>query len=384
VVRTNGSERRNQTRGLGRVLLLVATIDVGVVACGRSNVWFRGDAYEGGGDEAGRGGSAGKGGLTTGGTGGLVSTGGSGGGGGSGNFGNGGTLSTGGFPVGGSGAFAGAAAAGPGPFACAGVKASCDSFTNFSTLATTTWGLGAFTGGVSVFGSGLMYTDGANVHVAGAVNDYGSGVILWFTNCADLSAYSGVSFTVSGYTTFTGSVEFMPLTNSDYPWQLRPQDQKGACTSDTPANPWGDCLAPSALVGLGSSSPQYVYWNAISGGYPVLWNQYTSPGELVGLEWHFPYDPSFGPYTVDMTLDDVSFIGGTGNDCGPGIGGTGGMGGIGGNGGVAGSAGWSGMPGGDGGMSGGAGSSGAGGSAGTGTTAGEGGVSSGGDGAGGV
>jgi hypothetical protein len=373
VVRTNGSRRRNQRRGLGQILLLVAAIDVGVVACGRSNVWFPGDAYEGGGDAAGRGGSAGKGGLTTGGTGGLVSTGGSAGAGGSGNFGNGGTLSTGGFPVGGSGAFAGAAGAGPGPFACAGVKASCDSFTNFSTLATTTWGLGAFTGGVSVFGSGLMHTDGANVHVAGTVSDYGSGLVLWFTSCADLSAYSGVSFTVSGTTTFT-YVEFMPLTNSDYPWQPRPQDQKGACTSGTPTFPWNDCIAPMAPVALGPS-PQYLYWHSITGGYPVPWNQYTSPLELVGLEWHFPYDPSYGPYTVDMTLDDVSFIGGTGNDCGPGIGGMGGMGGVGGVGGVAGSAGWSGMPGGEGGMSG---------EAGTGTTAGEGGVSAGGDGAGGA
>jgi hypothetical protein len=375
------------------VLLVVAAIDVGVVACGRSNVWFPGDAYEGGGDEAGRGGSAGKGGLATGGTGGSMNTGGTGGSGGSGNFGNGGTVSTGGSGIAGSAALAGAAGAapvGPGPFACVGVKASCDSFSNFSSVATTTWGFGSFSGGITVFGSGLMHTDGASIHVVGTVSDYGSGIVLWFTNCADLSNYSGVTFTVSG-STFTNSVEFMPLMNSDYPWQPRPEDQRGACTSENPGSPWTDCIEPLTTVALGPS-PQFAYWNSIMGGYPVSWNQYTGPLELVGLEWHFPYNAGYGPYMVDLTLDNVSFIGGTGNDCGPGIGGMGGMGGMGGagNGGVAGSAGWSGMPGGAGGMSGRAGSSGAGGTAGRGaagdggTTGGEGGVSAGGDGAGGA
>jgi hypothetical protein len=397
-------------------------VDVGLIACGRSNVWYPGDAFEGGGDEDATGGSSGKG-ANTGGKGGTFTfdTGGTGTGGtaGSGNVGNGGTLSTGGSTVGGTGGSSGSAGVpnmGPGPFECAYTEATCDSFTNFSTANATTFGSGTFTGGVSVVGDGLAYTDGANVHVTGAVRSYGSGIILWFTTCSDLSAFSGVTFTIEGGTGFGNTVEFMPLTNSDYPWQPRPEDKKGACTATDATNPFSECIAPVVKVGLGPM-PQYVFWNEVAGGYPIPWVSTFSPWELVGLEWHFPWDPSFGSYAVDMTLDNITFIGGVGNDCGPGpgVGGMGGMGGIAGFGGFGGAgfggvagtgmagngaggmpgSGAGGMPGGgfwgsgSGGVAGGAGSGGFGaagtsGSAGDGGTSTEGGASFGGDGFGGA
>ncbi len=380
VRKESSSGLRNGARGLGQVLLLVATVDVGLIACGRSNVWFPGDAYEGVGNDAGKGGSAGKGGLAAGGSGGSVTTGGTGGSvttGGSGGGGYGGTISSGGFPLGGMGGSAagaaGAAGAGPGPFACPSVPVTCDTFTNFSTAAFTTFGSGTFTGGVAVYGEGLVHTDGPEIHVTGTVSDYGSGILLWFTHCSDLSAFEGVTFTADGSTSFGNNIEFMALTNSDYPWQPRPGDEKGGCTASDPDNAWAECLAPNAGFILGPM-PQVLYWGGLSGGTPVPWDAATSPRELVGLQWHFPYNPGFGSYTVDVTIDDVSFIGGGANDCGPGpgaggMGGMGGIGGIGGIGGFAGSAGSSGMPGsgaggmpsaGAGGMSGAGGSSGAG------------------------
>jgi len=341
------------------VLGLVGTASIG--ACGRSDVLYKDDQY---GAHGARGGSGGTGAHTTGGTnftggtgggfgtggggnvpgaGGSFGTGGAGGTGGG--FGTGGSITTGGSSGrAGSGGVAGAAGKSGGPYACQHTAPTCDTFTNFSTDQSVSWGSGVFTGGVVVFGNGITRDTATNhVHVTGKVSDYSNGIIIYFATCADLSNYAGVYFTLAGTTGFNDEIQLMPWTNSDYPWQEDPTLPRGGCTSSNPMNPFVDCMAPELLATL-YSSRQYAYWSDFSGGSPVAWNSASSPTEIVGVQWLFPFDPGFGAYEVDVTLDDVGFIrsGIAAPDCGPAIG-TGGMGGVAGMAGMAGISGMAGL-----------------------------------------
>lgn len=320
---------------------------IAAIACGRSNVLYTGDAYGSG--QIGSGGSGavhgggsgglGKGGsVGVGGAGGTLSAGGS--------VGFGGSIAAGGSSggAGGSGGMIPVAGTGGGPYACPGVEATCDAFHDFPFGTDVTWGSGAYTGGLAVFGSVARDMDSTGVRVTGTVQDYGSGFQLWFTRCSDISAYTGVLMTLSGTAAPNGYVTFQVLTNSDYPWQPRPQDGKGACTSPDPLDPWQYCVAPAVDVFV-TGFPVAMTWSAISGGSPVAWDSMTGPEEIVGLQWLFPFDGT--PYTVDLRLDDLYLLSSEAPiDC---VSSTGGMGGIGG---MSGAGGIGGMPGGAGGLAG--------------------------------
>lgn len=321
----------------------MAALGVAIVACGRSNVLYQGDAYgvhSGGATSSG--GHAGTGGFSTGGTtggtgaGGTTSTGGTfvtGGTGGS--LSAGGTTArggTGGVAMGGSSALAGASGmAGAGGFTCDGVSATCDVFTSYSTDPGATFGVGNFTARFVVFGSGLSAEapSASRLHVTGQVAGVGSGIVLWFDRCSDLTAFSGIRFLLQGMLE-SNSVTLFLVTNSDYP--VDPMLGKGACTTS-------DCEAPAALAAPFAEPVTYA-WPAFTGGKPVLWDPKYGMNELIGIEWIFPYDASLGPYDVDVTLEDVGFAGGAGVECAPlGMGGMGGMSGGGGFGGFGGSGG---------------------------------------------
>lgn len=332
---TKTSPSRQGTRRLA--LALMASAGLAAIACGRSNVLYAGDAYG-----SGQIGSGGSGAVHTGGTG-AVGVGGSGGsfGGSGGSVSTGGNFTTGGsVSLGGSGGSGGGlpvAGASGGPYACAGVEATCDAFHDFPLDTTVTWGNGAFTGGIAVFGNIVRDPDESFLRVAGTVSGYGHGFNLWFTRCSDISAYSGVLMTLSGTASPDGYVTFQMLTNSDFPWQLRPQDGKGACTSMDPMNPWSDCVAPAIEFAV-TGSPLAVSWSAISGGLPVAWDPQASPGEIVGLQWLFPWNGV--EYDVDLRLDELYLLSaGSPISCVSSMGGVGGMSGMGGIAGLAGSGG---------------------------------------------
>lgn len=226
-----------------------------------------------------------------------------------------------------------------GPFACAGKLANCDTFTEFSTSGAQSWGSGDFAGGVTVFPSGnAMFsrdtsTDG--IHVTGTVSGYGFGFGLWANYCSDLSAYDGVAFNISGTTGTTptaNQINFEIQVNSDYPWNFSPADKKGACTGTDPMNPFGSCISPSIPVEVGTGSEIEVLWADMMGGTPTAWNAETMPKEVIGIQFQFPWSETAEPYDVDVTLEDLRFIGGNGTSCSPqsGSGGAGGTGGTGG------------------------------------------------------
>jgi len=344
---------RKWTVGATGFAVLVATF--AVVACSSKS-----DDDDSGNDKAGKGGttamggSAGKatGGATTGGSSGTGTTGGTGGS----SAGTGGSVSTGGMAGsvaqgGMAGAAAGAAgAAASGPFACKGAVATCNTYSDFGTGTAAWWGSGDFNGGFSVFGDGItMDMTGAtnnvvpSIHITGMVSDYGRGFNFWFTFCSDLSAFTGVTFTAKGTTGFATTMnafDFQPQTNSDYPWQPRPADKKGGCTSTDAANPWNDCSAPTKHMTL-MDTPQTVLWSDadLANGKPTPFAAAMSPKEIVGIQFQFPWASGATAYAVDVTLDDVSFAGApSAVSCGTMVSGSAGGGGMG-SGGMAGGAG---------------------------------------------
>jgi hypothetical protein len=229
------------------------------------------------------------------------------------------------------------------------------------------WGNGDYIGGVTVFGSGITRdtsTDG--IHVSGMVAGYGHGFGLWFDKCSNLSTVQGVMFTLSGTTGMGNLVDFQVQTNDTFPWSFDPASGKGACTPTDDTNPFGSCIAPLASVMAGG--PVTVMWADLTGGTPTVWDPATGPAQVVGLQWQFPWTETAMPYAVDVTLEDVTLIGGSGTDCGmmvgsggtTGAGGSGGAGGTGGDGGTGGAGG----TGGDGGTGGTGGSGGTGGAGG--------------------
>lgn len=270
--------------------------------------------------------------------------------------------------AGGSATGAGGTGGSGGPNACPGVSATCDSYTEFSTSTAASWGSGSFTGGVTVFGDIMrdMSTDG--IHVTGMVAGYGNGFGLWFTTCSDLSNFQGVMFTLSGTVGTDNMMDFQVQTNDTYPYNFDPASGKGACVPQDDSNPFGSCIAPLASVTTGA--PSTVMWADLSGGMPVAWDATTGPMQVLGLQWQFPWSDTATSYAVDVTLEDVTLIGGSSTDCGTmagsggtgaggtGAGGTGGSGGTNGTGGTGGSGGTGGTGGTGGGSDGGSGGTG--------------------------
>jgi hypothetical protein len=184
------------------------------------------------------------------------------------------------------------------------------------------WGTGDFTGGTAVFGADMKReTDTTDaIHVTGTVEGYGRGFLLWFSNCSSLSAFSGVSFKLSGSAGVANTIEFQLQTNSDYPWQADLKVKKGGCTAPDACMAWNACLAPSKTVSIPASQKGVsvsVTWAEVSGGTPVTWNPASSPGEILGIQWQFPWFEGL-EYEVDVTVDDVTLLGGIQGPCGDG------------------------------------------------------------------
>jgi hypothetical protein len=276
------------------------------------------------------------------------------------------TAGTGGSTAGASGS---GGSAGMEGYSCKGVTTTCDTISDFPSGEGMCWGTGDFKGGVGQYGGLTLDTTGGDIHVSGEVSTY-SGFNIWFSYCSDLSAYTGISFTLSGMVmsaTAPNTIDFQLQTNSNYPWQADPSIMKGACTSDTPDNPWGDCIASSSSVPIPADSmPVMVTWAQVTGGAPVPFSATTSPKEILGLQWQFPWAEGATAYMVDVHVDNITFIGGTATACSTGsCSGSGGAGGAGGSAGASGSGGWLGGAGAGGTAGGGAG--GTGGTAGAGT-----------------
>jgi hypothetical protein len=224
-----------------------------------------------------------------------------------------------------------AGASSSGPFNCAkGNLANCDTWSRFSQATTTSWGSSVFQGGVTTFGAKLTRDPASDaIHVSGTVDNYGYGFGLFFLNCSDLSAYTGVSFKLSGSAGSANMMIFQVQTNPDYPWQAMPSDRKGGCTAAVASDPFGTCVAPSVTLPIADHS---VLFTDLMGGKPLAT---ASPDQALGLQWALPYDGKTS-YPFDVTVSEVKLLGGTGISCNPPTTGSGGASGGGGANGSAG------------------------------------------------
>jgi hypothetical protein len=205
---------------------------------------------------------------------------------------------------------------GQGPFKCRGVESVCNLLTSFPARSDVSWGDGDdFHAGVRVFGSDLVRAAGEDtLHVTGKVTGPGAGFSLWFDDCMNLSRFQGVRFVLRGRVAGAPPrVDVALPTNDTYPWRADPGRRKGACAS-TNANPFVDCVPPSATVRL-TSTPTLLHWNDVRGGKPSAWDPVHGPEQILAVEVRFPWGDGSKPYTVDVTLDDFGFIGHAPAEC---------------------------------------------------------------------
>ena len=266
---------------------------------------------------------------------------------------SGGATGTAGAPAGTAGTPAGTAGAGTGTagatggagaastsFACTGTKPTAALITSFaSPAAAATAGnftfLDGIPGGTFTYQPGelTLTADGSTLEVKGTVNNY-DGFGLYFNSCTDASAYTGVSFSVKGNAGYTGKLNFRVQSNADT--AVDTTNMKGTCvvpagTTDT--YPLCHNSAKDIPV-TATATVVTVNFADLAGGVPTA---VTNGSDVVGLEWAFNWTAApaagtggasaggaggaaNGPFTADITIDDVKFIGGTGPTGGAGAG----------------------------------------------------------------
>jgi hypothetical protein len=197
-----------------------------------------------------------------------------------------------------------------GPFKCRGIESVCNLLESFPTRTDASWGDGDdFHAGVRLLGKGLVRAPGENeLRVSGRVTGPGLGFALWFDDCMNLSRFRGLRFVLRGR--IVGApprIDVALPTNGNFPWQTAPAGRKGACASTHPESAFADCIPAAASVTL-ATKPVLLPWSAVSGGKPNAWDPHLSPTELLSVEFRFPWDDGYAPYTVDVTLDDFGFI----------------------------------------------------------------------------
>jgi len=162
----------------------------------------------------------------------------------------------------------------------------------------------------------------SNWHISGTVGTY-SGFGLYFDGCnrIDASAYQGISLKISGTVEQDGMVTFGVDTLDDSitaTW-LNSHGSTGAVNpgrcnppADPTLNQWSQaaCANPTASIPVTSTpTVQTILWTDFSGGKP---ESSVKPSDIIGIHWFFPNPPGAGTaspttYTVDITLDDLSF-----------------------------------------------------------------------------
>jgi len=222
-------------------------------------------------------------------------------------------------------------------FACPGVEPTSTDITDFTDLmpeAEPMWGpapaMDAFYGGLFAYGGkdAIPTTDISNddLHITGKISDY-SGAGLYVAYCTDASKYRGVRFKIKGDAGPSKKVDFAVQTNTNlYPDAMA---MKGVCQAAEDKK-FIDCDHPRYSVSVSKTESEIeVTWDKLAGGKPV--SAATTTGkDIVGFSWILNWSAGTTPYDVDITIDDVAFIGedpGAGSAGGSGAGGDTGAGG---------------------------------------------------------
>ncbi len=194
-----------------------------------------------------------------------------------------------------------------------------------------------FGGGATLGGSEFVYptggmwpvtsdVSGGSWHMTGTLGDY-SGFGLYFDNCSrvDASAYSGISFTISGrHRLPPGGIVTMDIATLDdqiaASWLLAhgggtpAATDPGRCIPDATATSQynqTDCADPTKVITVTTTPTKVtILWTDFTGGKPTA---AVTPGDIIGIYWFFPPPVGAGTttpttYPVDITIDDLSFI----------------------------------------------------------------------------
>ncbi len=222
-----------------------------------------------------------------------------------------------------AGADGGADAAGPGLTGDAAINGSFGDFTT------------QFSGGTYRYPADGAWPINSDVtqgdwRLSGDVGTY-SGFGLYFggtvggegCNIVDLSAYDGISFTISGNVamgnTLTMSVAIAAnnashiyLNTVAMPPPATPVAvNSGRCVPPGANQFDGSCAAPAATVEV-PAAPTTVtmLWSEFATGRP---SATVDPTEITGIAWAFPPPPGAGtttptPYAINLVIDNIQFV----------------------------------------------------------------------------
>jgi hypothetical protein len=251
----------------------------------------------------------------TGDTGGAAGTGDSGGTGSTGDTGG-----TGGMPAGAGSAGAAACVPNPTPETCAGftapawgepVGATPATMVDFATYtADRKWGNadnGELTGGTHLYhgpnDENLTATAGAtSLRLTGTITPRGYvGVVFWFDQCVDASAFTGIEFAAGG--SLDGAVMKAQIqTHVNYP--VDAASAMGGCSFTDCDTKFSECAGPIHQLAVPrSSQPFELPWSAFTGGAPV---DGVTPDGLVGLQFQLECQAT-SECAFNVTLGNVSF-----------------------------------------------------------------------------
>lgn len=163
-------------------------------------------------------------------------------------------------------------------------------------------------GGVSAYGGTAAPTatlNGTALHITANLPSMATaqyvGTVLYFNNCIDASAFTGVMFSITG--TLTGCTMQYSTNDSAHGDSTTGQDLKAA-------GPMG-AYSPQLGVSAPFTSPASIPFTgtmAPSGGSPMT---PIDPTRLTGIQWQFTIAPTRDAGATncmaDITIDDVKF-----------------------------------------------------------------------------
>jgi hypothetical protein len=152
----------------------------------------------------------------------------------------------------------------------------------FSEMRDNQWRVSGTLGSYSGFGLWWNCTVGGNVYPVCVI---------------DLSAFSGIQFTLQGDPGPTGTLVFQMRTANNTP---APTDSTtsscGSCT--------GTCTFASKTIPVTSARTTVsIRWTELAGGAPHAFD----PQQVTGVEWQFPY-PGMGAFPIDLVIDDIELL----------------------------------------------------------------------------
>jgi hypothetical protein len=150
---------------------------------------------------------------------------------------------------------------------------------------------------------------GGSWHITGTVGTF-SGFGLWISRCqADLSAYRGMSFKISGNVGPTAGVTLCvgtPATNKPFGKAPCPPSTATCIDGTTEST---KCKCATARIGIAAASPEVtVFWTDLRGGYP---ENSPNPAMVSSIAWWLDWDARYTAaqnYAVDFTVDDITLV----------------------------------------------------------------------------